>query len=143
MDSWYYIVFNNNSVVSDTGASKELRNRNAEEDNGGQLWRLIGQQESCVLESQLGNKMLYNPSDKRFYGSPTESTTMKLVESDAGKWELQLKDESAAPAAGSVARWGYTLNMIQLSKPLAAARAFRWLSRTVSRKPTRPSSTVT
>ncbi len=102
-DSWYYIVFNNNSVVSDTGASRELRNRNAEEDNGGQLWRLIGQQESCVLESQLGNKMLYNPSDKRFYGSPTESTTMKLVESSAGKWELQLKDESAAPAAGSIA----------------------------------------
>lgn len=102
-DTWYYIIFNNNSAVTDTGESQELRNRTPQEDNNGQLWRFCGHQDSCIVESKAGQKMLFRQSDKRFYGSSSEATAMKLVPNSAGKWELQIANTSLAPASGSVA----------------------------------------
>ena len=102
--NWLYIQFvTNNTVVEDIGTNAELRNREARENADGQLWKICGRKDSCVLVSRSGNNLYYNKAGNRFMASPTERTAMKLVENNSGKWELQLYDESLVPAAGSVA----------------------------------------
>ncbi|MCH5178969.1 MAG: glycoside hydrolase N-terminal domain-containing protein [Prevotellaceae bacterium] len=101
---WLYVQFTSNStVVEDLGANAELRNREARQDADGQLWKISGRQDSCLLMSRQGNYLYYNRSNNRFIASATERTAMKLVENNNGKWELQIYDEKQAPASGSIA----------------------------------------
>lgn len=103
-DSFYYVKFvTNGSIIRDYGTGNPVKNAMAEEGVEGQQWKLIGSAESCTLTSDLGNSLLYDKDNNRFSASASEATALKLVESDAGKWELQLADESLAPAEGSVA----------------------------------------
>lgn len=102
--NWLYVQFTSNStVVEDIGTNAELRNREARQDADGQLWKISGRRDSCVLKSRLGNYLYYNRSNNRFIASATNGTAMKLVENNNGKWELQIYDETQAPAAGSIA----------------------------------------
>lgn len=101
---WYFIQFvTNSSVIEDTGNNQEVRNRTAQEDTGGQLWKFVGDENSCTLHSREGRMLLWDSTNKRFRASTTTSTSMKLVRSSAGHWELQLADLSLAPTATSVA----------------------------------------
>jgi len=103
-ENWLYISFSaNNTVVEDTGANAELRNRQPRQEADGQLWKICGRQDSCVLTSRSGNRLYYKSADNRFIASPTQHTPMKLVANSRGQWELQLRDESLAPAEGSIA----------------------------------------
>lgn len=100
VENWYYIEFDiNSSVIQDIGAGQELRNRAAMEDEEGQLWKFIGNKNSCTIVSKQGNQLYYNRSGNRFLASQTNATAMKFVATTNGKWELQLADASLAPSA--------------------------------------------
>ena len=102
--TWYFIQFvKNSSVIEDTGNNQELRNRTAQEGSGAQLWKLVGDENGCTLHSREGRMLLYDKGNNRFRASASEATTMRLVRSAAGHWELQLADLSLAPTATSVA----------------------------------------
>lgn len=103
-DNWLYIQFvTNGTVIEDTGQNAELRNREVKEDNDGQLWKLTGTADACTVTSRTGRHMRYDQSKNRFVASVSDPTVMKLVENNNNQWELQIKDESLAPADGSVA----------------------------------------
>jgi len=93
----YYIRFNNNTVLTDTGADTDLLNQTATEGNLAQLWTLTGRQDSCVVTARTGRTLYYAQSENRFRASTTDFMPMKLVANDAGKMELQIRDESLAP----------------------------------------------
>lgn len=98
-EAWYYVVFaTNNTVLQDIGANKEARNRNAKEDEAGQLWKLEGNKDALVLVSKTGHKLHFNKNQNRFFSLPDEGTALKLVAA-GGKWELHVVDASLAPAA--------------------------------------------
>ena len=99
-DNWYYIEFDiNSTVIQDIGVGQELRNRVAEEGEEGQLWKFIGDENSCTVVSKTGRYLFYNNEKNRFYASADEATIMKMVATSAGKWELQIYDTSLAPSA--------------------------------------------
>lgn len=99
-ETWYYVVFDtNNSVFEDQGASASVLNQPAVADRDAQLWKLSGNQESCILTSKSGNMLHYLSGSNRFEASATQSTPLKLVANNSGKWELQLYDVSEAPSA--------------------------------------------
>lgn len=98
-EAWYYVVFTtNNTVLQDVGANKEARNRNAEEDEAGQLWKLEGNKDALVLVSKTGHRLHFNKSQNRFFSLADGGTALKLVAA-GGKWELHVVDASLAPAA--------------------------------------------
>lgn len=104
IDNWLYIQFvTNGTVIEDIGLNAELRNREVMENNDGQLWKLTGTHDACIVTSRTGRYMRYDASSKRFVASVTDPTMMMLVENDKGQWELQLKDQSVAPTATSIA----------------------------------------
>ncbi len=99
-DNWYYIEFTiNQSVIQDIGAGQELRNRMAVEGENGQLWKFVGNENSCMVVSKAGRQLLFNKSQNRFFASSADGTAMKMVATSGGEWELQLVDASLAPSA--------------------------------------------
>ena len=99
-DNWYYIEFDiNSSVITDTGEDQELRNRVAVEGDYGQLWKFVGNENSCTVISKNGRNLYFKKSSNRFFASSSEATTMKIVAASGGKWELQFVDASLAPSA--------------------------------------------
>jgi alpha-L-fucosidase 2 len=99
-DNWYYIEFDiNSSVITDTGEDQELRNRVAVEGDDGQLWKFVGNENSCTVISKNGRNLYFKKSSNRFFASSSEATTMKIVAASGGKWELQFVDASLVPSA--------------------------------------------
>ncbi|MCM1107620.1 MAG: glycoside hydrolase family 95 protein [Clostridium sp.] len=100
---WYYVRFTvNGSVIQDMGSGQPLKNRMPDESKDGQLWILTGRADSCELVSKEGRRLFYNQSQNRCQASDTEGTALTLVASDAGNWELQVRDHTLVPSAGAL-----------------------------------------
>jgi alpha-L-fucosidase 2 len=93
-DHWYYLIFSSgDAAMQDMGANAKAMTRTLTRGNEGQLWKLVGDENSFTLQSQLGNIAYY---DGFIYTSTdaSKATQFKLVPTNCslypGDWEIEM-----------------------------------------------------